>query len=447
MTKIPNISVAILNADEISFVLYGNFRLENSDETIRGEFAAKLEDGKIIVIQDDKKIEIEENSGFSPIDKENDTFMIRDVVIGIDFHWEQKRNQKFLGAIKFVKENGRVTALNYLSAEDYLVSVISSEMSPTSSLELLKAHSIISRSWLFAQIKRKEKGKIAEVKNKYFTDNHNERIRWYDREDHLLYDVCADDHCQRYQGVTKLFAHNAQAAVELTRGMVLYYEDEICDARFSKSCGGITEAFENVWEPRAFPYLQSVVDFKYYPDDFEPDLTVEENAVKWIKGNPPAFCNTTDEKVISEFLVDYDQETKDFYRWKIEYSQSELTNILRRKTGIDFGEILDLLPMERGYSGRLIRLKIIGSKKSLIIGKELEIRNALAESHLYSSAIAIDKLNIENGVPGKFVIWGAGWGHGVGLCQIGAAVMAEMGYKFDEILNHYFKNTIIKKIY
>ncbi len=446
MNKIPNVSVAILNADEISFVLYGNYHLENSKEIFQGEFKAKLIDGKIVVTQDELEIEIKENSGFFPMDNENDSFMIRDVVIGINFHWEQKRNQKFLGAIKFVKENNRITALNYLSAEDYLVSVISSEMSPTSSLELLKAHSIISRSWLFAQIERKEKGKLKEVKERFF-ENNEERIRWYDREDHLLYDVCADDHCQRYQGITKLYAHNAQTAVEMTRGLVLYYGNEICDARFSKSCGGVSEAFENVWEPTPHPYLQSIVDYKYYPDEYDLDLTVEENAVKWIKGNPPAFCNTTDERVISEFLVDYDRETKDFYRWKVEYSQSELANIIRRKSGVDFGEILDLQPVERGYSGRLIKLKIVGSKKTLTIGKELEIRSVLADTHLYSSAIAIDKFEIKNGVPQKFVIWGAGWGHGVGLCQIGAAVMADMGYKFDEILAHYFKNSTIKKIY
>jgi len=447
MNKIPQISVAILNSDEISFVLYGNYHLENSKEIFQGEFKAKLINEKIIVTQNEKEIEIKENSGFYPTDNDNDSFMIRDVVIGINFHWEQKRNQKFIGAIKFIKENGKITALNYLSAEDYLVSVISSEMSPTSSIELLKAHSIISRSWLFAQIERKENKTKKQWKEALPILNENERIRWYDREDHLLYDVCADDHCQRYQGITLLYAHNAQIAVEMTKGMVLVYENNICDARFSKSCGGISEAFENVWEPVPHPYLQSVVDFKYLPDEYELDLRIEKNAIKWIKNSPPAFCNTKDEKVISEFLVDYDQQTKDFYRWKVEYSQSELANIIKRKTAVDFGSIIDLVPIERGYSGRLIKLKIVGSKKSMIIGKELEIRSALAESHLYSSAIVVDKINIENGIPQKFVIWGAGWGHGVGLCQIGAAVMANMGYKFDEILSHYFKNSTIKKIY
>jgi stage II sporulation protein D len=274
-----------------------------------------------------------------------------------------------------------------------------------------------------------------------------ELITWYDREAHTLFDVCADDHCQRFQGVTKVTTETAFKAIKDTRGIVLISGDEICDTRYSKSCGGISESYENVWEPVKYDYLQPVVDYKFEPETFDLDLRKEENAVKWIKSNPPAFCNTTDPKILNQILLDYDQETKDFYRWKVDYSQSELSNLLKEKLGIDFGNIIDLIPVERGYSARLIKLKIVGTKASLIIGKELEIRRVLSPSHLYSSAFFVEKENLVEGIPQKFILRGAGWGHGVGLCQIGAAVMAEQGYQFDEILIHYFPNARIKKIY
>ncbi len=445
--QVPKVSVGILNADEIRFVLYGDYKLKDSDEIFQGEFTAKLEGDKIRIDSKEKTVFLKHDEGFFPSNDKIDSFMIRDVVIGIAFHWQQKQNQQFRGAIKFVKENGKITAVNYLSIEDYLVSVISSEMSANSSIELLKAHAIISRSWLFAQIEKKNAIAKSEKKFKSVQKTEGELIRWYDREDHTLYDVCADDHCQRYQGITMLYAHNAQKAIEETTGMVLTYDGKICDTRFSKSCGGISEAFENVWEPVEYPYLKPIIDYKFPPDGFELDLTKEENAVKWIKSNPEAFCNTTDERVLSQFLVDYDRETKDFYRWKVVYTQEEIAGLIKKKSGIDFGDILDFEPVERGYSGRLVKLKIIGSKKTLTIGKELEIRKVLSEAHLYSSAIVIEKSDVQNGVPQKFTIYGAGWGHGVGLCQIGAAVMSDLGYKFDEILTHYFKNAKIRKLY
>ena len=262
---------------------------------------------------------------------------------------------------------------------------------------------------------------------------------------HKLFDVCADDHCQRYQGVTKVISESVSDAIALTRGIVLMSENNICDTRYSKCCGGISETFENVWEPVRHSYLSSVVDYKYEPENYNIELYNEENARKWILGNPPAFCNTSDESILSTILIEYDQETKDFYRWKIEYSQGELAKLLREKTGIDFGSIIDLLPQERGASGRLIKLKIVGTNRTLIIGKELEIRRALSKTHLYSSAIIIDKSSRK--IPEKFTLYGAGWGHGVGLCQIGAAVMAVYGYKFDEILLHYFLNAKLERIY
>ncbi len=442
-----NVSVAILNSNEIQFEFYGDFSLGGQNKFLNGKFIATRENQQIKISGDQTVFFIDEGTIFTPQNFQTDSFLIKDVIIGITFHWEQEQNQRFKGSLKFIFEKNKITAVNILPIEDYLTSVISSEMSATSSIELLKTHAIISRSWLLAQVKKR---KTIQTHNDFYEskfESENELIKWYDREDHTLYDVCGDDHCQRYQGITKIYAHTAQKAVKETRGIVLKYKDEICDTRFSKACGGITEPFENVWEPVYHPYLTSIVDYKFPPDGFNLDLTKEKNAEKWIRSNPPSFCNTQNENVLSQILLDYDQGTKDFYRWKIEYEQEEISKLIRKNSGIDFGKIRDLLPVSRGQSGRLIKLKIVGTKKTLIIGKELEIRKVLSSSHLYSSAFVVDKENIIDGIPQIFKLTGAGWGHGVGLCQIGAAMMSEMGYKFDEILIHYFKDAKIEKIY
>ncbi|MGN0207379.1 MAG: SpoIID/LytB domain-containing protein, partial [Muribaculaceae bacterium] len=387
-----------------------------------------------------------DNVVFTPSDEENDCFELKDVTIGVNFHWERKENQKFRGALSLIVENNRVTAINVLSVEEYLLSVISSEMSATASLELLKAHAVISRSWLLAQI---EKNKNIIKENTHYCACHqdeNELIKWYDREDHVNFDVCADDHCQRYQGITRASTQTVREAIKATWGQVLTYEGKLCDARFSKCCGGVYEEFENCWEPVHYPYLVARRDSEH-PLDF-PDLTVEENAKKWILSSPQAFCNTTDAEILSQVLNNYDQETADFYRWKVEYSQEELSALIKNRSGIDYGEILDLVPVERGKSGRLVRMKIVGTKKQLTIGKELEIRRTLSPSHLYSSAFIVDKQDVNAaGVPQKFVLTGAGWGHGVGLCQIGAAVMGAKGYNYKEILLHYFIDANISTLY
>jgi len=445
--KEPNVSVAIIANNEIVFELYGEFECSCIKTKCSGKYVAKYEKGEITIKSNFEINIIENNTVFKSTNVNSDTFLLRNVLIGKDFHWQKKENQRFQGSLKFIIENEVLTAVNIIPIENYLKSVISSEMNATSSHELLKAHSIISRSWLLAQMDKSVDILASKEQYKSEIKTDDELVKWYDKEDHPLYDVCADDHCQRYQGVTKFYAHNAQEAVANTRGMVLIYEDKICDARFSKSCGGISESFENVWEPIKHPYLQKIIDYKFAPEEYNLDLRKEVFAKKWIKNNPPAYCNTTDEKILSQVLVDYDRTTKDFYRWKVEYSQSEIAELIRRKSQMDFGDIIDLIPVERGYSGRLIKLKIVGTKKTLIIGKELEIRKVLSNSHLYSSAFVVDKNDFVDGIPQKFVLTGAGWGHGVGLCQIGAAVMGEMGFSFDVILLHYFKNTTIRKIY
>jgi SpoIID/LytB domain protein len=447
INKEPEISVGILSEEKIEFELYGDFKSADISENLSGRFTAGIAGDKIICKTDSSIIESKDEIIFVPKDIKSDSFLIKNVTIGVKFHWERKEKQRFNGILKLKKDKNKVTVINIISIENYLISVISSEMSAKSTLDFLKAHAIVSRSWFLAQIQKSKALKKGKTKYSTVYNTDKEHLRWYDREEHQLFDVCADDHCQRYQGITKIFTSVAKQAVEETRGIVLVSDNKICDARYSKSCGGISESFENVWEPVKYSYLTSVIDYKFEPENFSTDFSKENNAAKWIKGSPTSFCNTRDEKVLSQVLLDYDQETLDFFRWKIEYTQEEISELIKLKSGIDFGKIIDLVPVERGNSSRLSKLKIIGTKKTLIIGKELEIRKFLSPTHLYSSAIIIEKENIEENIPKKFIIRGAGWGHGVGLCQIGAALMGSQGYRFDEILLHYFTAAEIKKIY
>ncbi|MEI7422547.1 MAG: SpoIID/LytB domain-containing protein [Prolixibacteraceae bacterium] len=438
----PKLRIGILSETLIKFCFREEYTLNINGASYFGDQVIRLEDGKINL---NGKIIGEKELYFAPKNEESASFELSDVTIGVQFHWERKENQQFKGALQFLVESDKLLAINILPLEDYLISVISSEMSATSSLELLKAHAIISRSWLIAQV---VKGREL-VGKKYQTiyQTEGEYVRWYDREDHQLFDVCADDHCQRYQGITRQTSSLVEKAVTETFGLLLMHDGQVCDARFSKSCGGITETFEKVWEPIVHPYLTALRDDRHEEIGVDEDLTIERQAEKWIRTSPHAFCNTMDHKVLSQVLNDYDQETLDFYRWKVTYSQEELAQLIARKTGIDFGEIIDLIPLERGYSGRIIRLEIVGTKKSLIIGKELEIRKTLSKTHLYSSAFVVDKCELEGSIPGKFLLTGAGWGHGVGLCQIGAAMMGEKGYSHEEILMHYFVGAELMKSY
>ena len=435
MNKIPVISVGMMNREKIDFSLTGDFLLSGRNETVSGNFSASVENGEISVSGPSGKISGKEIV-FEPSNIESCELELKNVTIGVNFHWEQNENQRFQGALKLIVEGGKITAINVLPIENYLISVISSEMSAKSSLDLLKAHAIISRSWLIAQTAYKS---ISETDDEY--------TRWYDREDHLHFHVCADDHCQRYQGTTRSHNPNVVKAVNETAGVVLSYRGTICDARFSKCCGGIAELFENCWEPVNHPYLTNVIDNPSVPAGFETDLTIDENAARWIHSSPDAFCNTRDEEVLRQVLNEYDWSAKNFYRWKVEYSQEQISDLLRRQSRRDFGQVIDLIPVERGKSGRLVRLRIVGSKKTMIVGKELEIRRWLSESHLYSSAFTVEKQDIHDGIPQKFILHGAGWGHGVGLCQIGAAVMGHKGYKYDEILLHYYKDVDLEKRY
>lgn len=441
----PFIDVGILTDKKIKFELYGDFSVAGSKDSFSGIYTAELKNDRILCKSSKHEIEVINQLEFIPSDPISESFLLRDVIIGNKFHWERKEKQRFIYSLQLLKSGDQIIAINHLPLERYLTSVISSEMSAKSSIELLKAQTVIARSWVLAQIDRSKKIKDNKEVHETSVEFKDELVRWYDREDHTLFDVCADDHCQRFQGVTKIISDASFYAVEQTRGIVLVSGENVCDARYSKCCGGITESFENVWEPVRHPYLLSVVDYKYNPENFNLDFSDEKNSEKWIKGNPSSFCNTSNRKILSHILVDYDRETKDFFRWKVEYTQDELSALIKQKSGIDFGNIIDLIPVERGDSARLVKLKIVGTKKILTVGKELEIRRLLSKSHLYSSAFVVKKIGKD--IPEKFVIYGAGWGHGVGLCQIGAAVMAEMGYNFDEILLHYFKNSELKKIY
>ncbi len=440
----PRIRVGVMYQPEIIFRLNGKYLLAPHGMPYEGIQKVNYCEGRIWL--NDEQVD-DDTLTFEPVRYHETSFELNDVTIGIQFHWERKEDQTFKGSLELRIENEKITAINILPLEDYLVSVISSEMNATSSIELLKAHAIISRSWLLAQTDKSKA--IRQSGNCYqnISESDDEYIRWYDREDHLNFDVCADDHCQRYQGITRQSTLLVEQAIAETRGMLIMHNGKICDARFSKSCGGISETFENVWEPEVHPYLQPVIDNPTFPEGFDSNLTNEEAAQKWIRNSPEAFCNTCDKKILSQVLNDYDQETTDFYRWRLVYHQADLAELIARKSGRDFGDILDLIPVERGRSGRLKKLKIVGTKLTLIVGKELEIRKILSESHLYSSAFVVDKLNIENDIPMQFALTGAGWGHGVGLCQIGAAMMSAKGYKYDQILLHYFKGATITKEY
>ncbi len=434
----PKIRVGIMYEEEISFQLNGIYTLQQNEKNYTGKQAIKYINGTIEF--DGLRLKTEEFI-FKPIDYENSSFELFDVTIGIKFHWERKENQVFKGSLHVLIENEKLTAINVLKLEDYLASVISSEMKASSSMELLKAHAIISRSWLMAQVLKSEALQSSKQIYQSVTESSEELIKWYDREDHNNFDVCADDHCQRYQGITRQSNDAVLRAIEATKGMVLTSDDIICDARFSKCCGGVSETFENVWEPQSHKYLQAITDGK--ESSLKLDLKIESNAKSWILNPPDVFCNTSDKAILSQVLNDYDMETPDFFRWEVKYTQDELSELINRKTGRDFGKITDLIPIERGLSGRIIRLKIIGEKASFIIGKELEIRKVLSESHLYSSNFIVEKENNSS----SFVLKGAGWGHGVGLCQIGAAVMGANGYSHQEILQHYFKGAELEKRY
>ena len=430
--KQPAVSVGIMGDKRIEFTLCTDYKCSNGS-IVSGNAVVELVDGEILY--NGKKYESLLFEACVP----EGSFWLRGVTIGVNFHWERKEDQRFGNNLKFIVEGDKITAINLIGVEDYLTSVISSEMSATASEELLKAHAVISRSWLLAQMAKNKEITTSKSTYSAFTENEQERIKWYDREDHINFDVCADDHCQRYQGMTRQSTTKVREAIEATWGELLKYDGKICDARFSKSCGGAFEEFQNRWENVRYPYLAKQRDSKRITE--LPDLTQEEEAFKWITGSPEAFCNTTDKEILSQVLNNYDQETTDFYRWRVEYTPEELSALILKRIGIDFGLVTDLIPVERGTSGRLIKLKIVGSKRTLTIGKELEIRKALSPSHLYSSAFVVLKEN------GKFVLVGAGWGHGVGLCQIGAAVMGAQGYKYKDILLHYYIGASIEKEY
>lgn len=452
----PQIAVGILSEKEIRFSFPEEF-ISSDGMAISGIQQAVYQKGKIHWQE-----KVYDELSFTPQQNTASFFELQDVTIGINFHWERKEVQRFKGKLKIIVEDDKLTAINIISIEDYLTSVISSEMSATASLELLKAHAVISRSWLLNKLRIENE----KLKNKMQPDNadsaaisqfstlNSQFIKWYDHEAHKNFDVCADDHCQRYQGITRASTPQAVEAVSATRGEALIYEGKICDARFSKCCGGAFEEFQNCWENVRHPYLIGQRDSR--TENLLPDLSIEAEADKWIRTSPVAFCNTQDEKILSQVLNNYDQETADFYRWKVCYSQQELSELIHKRSGIDFGKIIDLIPIERGTSGRLVRLKIVGMLRTLTIGKELEIRRTLSTSHLYSSAFVVDKeykeeyrecKEEEQEIPSRFILTGAGWGHGVGLCQIGAAVMGEQGYKYEEILSHYYPGSTIERQY
>lgn len=453
----PKIKVGLIEQRrDISGRFNGPFHLHNSC-LIDGDFRARIEADQAIIfdavgneVARQKEIRCSPLSGGS-------TFTLFDVAIGVQFHWERKQDQTFQGVLILLSaisdENETLVAINEIHLEDYLASVISSEMSAEAPLEFLKAHAITSRSWLMAMLQSlgkaydSDEGAICEGANCEGsicpTRHQDDIIRWYGRVDHKLFDVCADDHCQRYQGVTRLISENARNAIHATRGVFLIYDNNVCDARYHKACGGLTDNFENTWEDIPVSYLTSISDAAI----LHKPINTEADAARWIMGAPEAWCNTRNGNILRQILPSFDQETADFFRWQVDYNRAELEEIIRGKSGLDFGNLLNLTPLERGPSGRIIRLKIEGSHRTAIVGRELEIRRWLSRTHLYSSAFVVSIEKDASELPIRFVLHGAGWGHGVGLCQIGAAMMSTEGYSAETILKHYFNGAEIKELY
>ena len=418
----PVIKVGIVSASSLHFCLKAEYLCRQNGMAVQGESEVQATDTALRW-----NGELRHELLFEPKNPTEASFSISDVTIGINFHWERKEKQTFRGSLLLLNDGGKVCAINILPLEEYLQSVISSEMSSKASLQFLKAHAVISRSWLLAQIGKPQRNQnIQSNQSACNSQIPSRHIRWYDREDHQLFDVCADDHCQRYQGITKISNPTAIEAVNQTQGEVLKYGEEICDARFSKCCGGMMEEYASCWDNQQKPYLVA-----------KPDILYDDRA----KGVKESFCNTSDPEILSQVLNDFDQETTDFYRWNVEYTGRQIDGLVRQKSGFDFGHIVSLTPLQRGLSGRIIQLEIKGTKMTMTVGKELEIRKWLSSSHLYSSAF--DVVRLTDG----FRLEGRGWGHGVGLCQIGAAVMGSLGYDYKEILSHYYPGSQIKKTY
>jgi stage II sporulation protein D len=440
----PTIRVGLITgAREVKFALAGRFVIDGGESVVEGDYIASARNGavKLAGVSGPREITL------SPSDFDSCRFTVHGVKIGIDFHWEREESQQFQGKLKLAADDDSLTLINELALESYLVSVISSEMSASCPAELLRAHAVVSRSWLLAQLERAASGSAQTSAQNQGSED--ELIRWYGRESHRGFDVCADDHCQRYQGISKAFSQAAFDAVRYTRAKTLVYDGEICDARYSKSCGGMTEVYRAAWEDKDVPYLSSVYDVPgSEPSGYRMPLSTEANAAAWIDSSPPAYCGVVTPELLARIVPAFDQETRDFYRWRVEHSQEELREILRSRLEVDFGRVRELKPLERGESGRIIRLRIIGEKRTLVIGKELEIRRAFSRSHLYSSAFVVRAAQGHlSDYPARFTLIGAGWGHGVGLCQIGAAVMADRGHSNEEILSHYFKGAEILELY
>ncbi len=445
----PLIKVGLMTgAQSVRLSLSGGFIADGGERVADGDYTGVFEDGAIRI---EGVTTLRGNRvALSPVDLEKSRFTVHDITIGIDFHWQRKEAQHFQGALIILPEPAGLTIINELPLEAYLVSVISSEMSATCPPEALRAHSIISRSWLLAQLNKaaEQAGKNGISDQIRIQSEQVEIIKWYDRENHESFDVCADDHCQRYQGISKAFSQSAFDAIRDTRGKALMFEDEICDARYSKSCGGVTEVYSAAWEEKDVPYLSAVYDGEGELSGYDLPLTIEANAERWITSKPAAYCDTDSASLLARILPGFDQETRDFYRWQIVYTESELRDILRARAGLDLGRIISLEPVLRGESGRIVKLKITGENGAVVIGKELEIRRSLSRSHLYSSAFVIEiEKNKDTGLAERFRIRGAGWGHGVGLCQIGAAVMADLGHDHEQILAHYFQGATLRALY
>ena len=436
----PKIKVALLqNSQQARINLNGEFR-SSDGKMLNGKFRAHCSAG-YVYLNNSSGDQIEKQKEILLFAQEGATFTVPDIKIGINFHWQQNQEQTFCGDLAFsAVGNNSFNLINIISLEDYLASVISSEMSAEAPLEFLKAQAVVARSWLVTMLEKKKSSSVLPEKKAV---SKNEFITWQDVNDHQFFDVCADDHCQRYQGITRILSANVAAAIEDTRGLFLVSGSQICDARYYKCCGGQTDVFSSSWENVSVEYLRNITDNA----EAKPPILSEKDAAGWLRSKPPAYCNISDKEILRRILPSFDMETLDFYRWQVIYKRQDLEEIIRKKSGMDVGRLETLIPIARGPSGRIYKLKIEGSQKTVIVGKELEIRRWLSPTHLLSSAFVITTERNAGGTVLRFILDGGGWGHGVGMCQIGAAVMAIKGFKAKDILAHYFTGATLQRLY
>jgi SpoIID/LytB domain protein len=371
------------------------------------------EPGGLILLQNETRSLEFETTG--PLFVAGSPVAVFDVPVGTGYHWEQKEDRTYPETMIFLLDvNGKLAAVNAVPVETYLEGVVPSEMHPNFPEEALKAQAVAARSKALANL-----GLVHSADP---------------------FDFCSDVHCQVYGGLSKTAA-SANRAVKKTAGLVLWEGGKIIDAVYGGVCGGHTEDVDKAWRTAPKRHLQGIADGPRQLKRYEP-LDDESNVRSWIQDSPPSYCNT-----LTGSLPDALNYTKKYFRWEVTLPQDELRSQIERRLGRNLGAVRDLIPISRGVSGRITKLKIVGTNGEQIVEGELNVRKCLSSTTLWSSCFIVERKDGGSAPPESFTLRGAGWGHGIGMCQTGAAIMALKGYGFDRILKHYYKNVRIKKLY